>query len=31
VSAADLAERYFTARTDSLRLASGEAFLLATT
>jgi O-methyltransferase involved in polyketide biosynthesis len=31
VSAADLAERYFTARTDSLRLARGEAFLLATT
>ena len=31
VSAADLIRRYFTGRTDSLRPASGEAFLVATT
>jgi hypothetical protein len=31
VSAADLIERYFTGRTDGLRPASGEAFLVATT
>jgi methyltransferase (TIGR00027 family) len=31
VSSADLTQRYFTGRTDGLRPASGEAFLLATT
>jgi methyltransferase (TIGR00027 family) len=31
VSAADLIQRYFTGRTDSLRPSSGEAFLVATT
>jgi methyltransferase (TIGR00027 family) len=31
VAAADLAERYFAARTDGLRPASGESFLVATT
>jgi len=31
VSAADLAERYFTGRTDGLRPASAESFLIATT